>query len=267
LAGEKWGADGYRAAQTSATATAAPEAIEELPVEIHKPKPVHNWREFLKEYAIIVLGVLTALAGEEIVIGLHHHYQVADLRTALHRELAWDMVAMKAAVDEQPCVEARMKEIEAWAASLQGPASQQLKIRMTSPGFVFFRTSTWRSAAGGTLDNLPLDERIAYAQFYDGVDNNNRIRDDGINGLRDLRDFQDARALSTEDARRISHDIREVRSAFRTLASNYRNWTHLYAPATGVKIEEAPPRFAGAAEQKASQEAFCKTSIQTDRDQ
>jgi len=236
-------------------------------MEIHKPKPVHSWREFLKEYAIIVLGVLTALAGEEIVVGLHHHYQVADLKTALHRELAWDLVAMKDAVDDLPCVEDRMKEIEAWAASLQGPASQQLRIRMRPPGFVFFRTSTWRSAAGGTLDNLPLDERIAYAQFYDGVDNNNRIRDDGINGLRDLRDFQDARALSTEDVRRISHDIREVRSAFRTLASNYKNWTNLYAPATGVRIEEAPPRFAGAAEQKASQEAFCKASVQTDKDQ
>ena len=231
-------------------------------MEIHKPKPVHSWPEFLKEYAIIVLGVLTALAGEEIVVGLHHHYQVADLRTALHRELAWDLVAMKDAVDEQPCVEDRMKEIEAWAASLQGPASQQLQIRIRSPGFVFFRTSTWRSAAGGTLDNLPLDERIAYAQFYDGVDNNNRIRDNGIDALRDLRDFQDARALSTEDVRRISHDIREVRSAFRTLASNYKNWTHVYAPATGVKIEEAPPRFAGAAEQKASKVAFCKPSIE-----
>jgi hypothetical protein len=30
-------------------------------MDIHKPKPIHNWREFLKEYAIIVLGVLTAL--------------------------------------------------------------------------------------------------------------------------------------------------------------------------------------------------------------
>ncbi|MDB5442210.1 MAG: hypothetical protein JWP73_586, partial [Phenylobacterium sp.] len=33
-------------------------------MDIHKPKPWHGLREFLKEYAIIVVGVLTALAAE-----------------------------------------------------------------------------------------------------------------------------------------------------------------------------------------------------------
>jgi len=33
-------------------------------MDIHKPKPWHGWREFLKEYGIIVLGVLTALGLE-----------------------------------------------------------------------------------------------------------------------------------------------------------------------------------------------------------
>jgi hypothetical protein len=40
-------------------------------MEFHKPKPIHNWREFLKEYAIIVLGVATALAAEQGVEWLH----------------------------------------------------------------------------------------------------------------------------------------------------------------------------------------------------
>jgi hypothetical protein len=33
-------------------------------LEIHKPKPWHGLREFLKDYLIIVVGVLTALAAE-----------------------------------------------------------------------------------------------------------------------------------------------------------------------------------------------------------
>lgn len=36
-------------------------------MEIHKPKPWHTVREFLKEYAIIVLSVITALAAEQAV--------------------------------------------------------------------------------------------------------------------------------------------------------------------------------------------------------
>ena len=36
---------------------------QEPPVEIHKPP--RNWRGFLKEYAVIVIGVLTALAAQQ----------------------------------------------------------------------------------------------------------------------------------------------------------------------------------------------------------
>ena len=28
-------------------------------MDVHKPKPWHGWREFLKEYGIIVLGVVS----------------------------------------------------------------------------------------------------------------------------------------------------------------------------------------------------------------
>ena len=31
-------------------------------MEVHKAKPIHRWRDVLKEWGIIVLGVLTALA-------------------------------------------------------------------------------------------------------------------------------------------------------------------------------------------------------------
>ena len=33
-------------------------------MDIPKPKPIHNWRDFLKEVGIIVLGVCIALSAE-----------------------------------------------------------------------------------------------------------------------------------------------------------------------------------------------------------
>jgi hypothetical protein len=33
-------------------------------MDLHKPRPWHSLREFLKEYLIIVVGVLTALGAE-----------------------------------------------------------------------------------------------------------------------------------------------------------------------------------------------------------
>ncbi len=55
-------------------------------MEIHKSKPIHSWREFLKEYAIIVLGVLTALAAEQTAEALHHRAQVEDITEKLQEE-------------------------------------------------------------------------------------------------------------------------------------------------------------------------------------
>ena len=40
-------------------------------------------REFLKEYAIIVIGVLTALGAEQGVEAAHWHQKVAVVRSAL----------------------------------------------------------------------------------------------------------------------------------------------------------------------------------------
>jgi hypothetical protein len=36
-------------------------------MDIHKPKPIHNFREFLSEIGVIVCGVLIALILEQAV--------------------------------------------------------------------------------------------------------------------------------------------------------------------------------------------------------
>ena len=33
----------------------------------HKPKPVHNWREFLTEIGVVVIGVCIALGAAQVV--------------------------------------------------------------------------------------------------------------------------------------------------------------------------------------------------------
>jgi len=49
-------------------------------MDIHKPKPWHGVREFLKEYVIIVVGVLTALGAEQGAEWLHwrHVTEIAE---------------------------------------------------------------------------------------------------------------------------------------------------------------------------------------------
>jgi len=95
------------ATEPSEERVSAPEPVEpqESHMEIHKPKPVHSWREFFKEYAIIVLGVLTALAAEQTVESLRQHADVRDMTQKLREEsqsnaevLDFDISSARAAV-------------------------------------------------------------------------------------------------------------------------------------------------------------------------
>jgi hypothetical protein len=69
---------------------------------------VHNWREFLKEYAIIVLGVATALAAEQGVEWLHWHARVAEARTVIGDELGRTEAQGIERVRDEFCIERRL---------------------------------------------------------------------------------------------------------------------------------------------------------------
>ena len=77
-------------------------------MEFHKPKPVHNWREFLKEYAIIVLGVITALAAEQVVEWLHWRAQVRDAREVIATEMAFNLEGAISRMRTIQCTERRL---------------------------------------------------------------------------------------------------------------------------------------------------------------
>src|SRR5437764_235104 len=84
-------------------------------MDIHKPKPWHGLREFLKEYVIIVVGVLTALAGEQAVEAVHRQQEVGEAREALREVMVADATLLKLDLEEVPCVQARLDRIAAWA--------------------------------------------------------------------------------------------------------------------------------------------------------
>src|SRR4051794_3180780 len=52
-------------------------------MDSHEPKRSARAREFLKEYAIIVVGVLTALAGGQLVENIHGAHLAEDARAAM----------------------------------------------------------------------------------------------------------------------------------------------------------------------------------------
>ena len=82
-------------------------------MDIHKPKPWHGWRGFLKEYAIIVVGVLTALGAEQAVEQLHWAHEARIARAALAAEMGVSNRHMAFRVAAERCIARRLDELEA----------------------------------------------------------------------------------------------------------------------------------------------------------
>jgi len=94
-------------------------------MEIHKPRPWHGLREFLKEVGIIVLGVLIALALEQAAEWAHWRQKTADLRGAMISELARDDAPQAyTRLATRRCLDQRLDELQ--RAAEQGLSRTEL---------------------------------------------------------------------------------------------------------------------------------------------
>src|SRR5882757_9740253 len=82
-------------------------------MDIHKPKAWRGVREFLKEYVIIVVGVLTALGAEQGVEWLHWRHEIAVADASLRKELRFDGLYAFEAIAAWPCEQKRLDELSA----------------------------------------------------------------------------------------------------------------------------------------------------------
>ena len=86
-------------------------------MDIHKPKPWHSVREFLKEYLIIVIGVLTALGAEQVVENLHWAKEVREAKASIHKELVMASVFGQERLARKACIDAYLDELAAAVAA------------------------------------------------------------------------------------------------------------------------------------------------------
>jgi len=137
-------------------------------MEIHKPKPVHNWREFLTELGTIVLGICIAISLEQLVETWRWHSEVENARKALQAEIRANEVSFFVRrLSYEGCLNRQMREAEAILADLE--AHRQ-------PGrFTTFHNSNggptsdgeWQSQrAAQTLTHFPQDELAMMSRYY-----------------------------------------------------------------------------------------------------
>jgi hypothetical protein len=137
-------------------------------LDLHKPKPWHGVREFLKEYAIIVIGVLTALGAEQVVEVLHTRHIIAESEAAMRAELVDDNLPqayVRAAV--APCLAAHLRKLRQAVAAGAPPGAFGALASSYNPPARIWDTDAWKAAlssvAGSRMDSARL---LAWSQTY-----------------------------------------------------------------------------------------------------
>ena len=206
-------------------------------MDIHKPKPWHGVREFLKEYVIIVVGVLTALGGEQVVEWAHRQSEVAEAREALHAELAANGRTGRFVGVEVGCLAEQLDAYDAWAKGGPHPG----EIRGVFPAFA---SSTWDIVKSGAVPHMPLKERLAYSRYFDSVGNSGYGIETSRNIYLRLNGLSKHDGLSPEEVRRLVEDLSQARLIGRVRAINAAG---LVDAANALGVSPAPYTDSGKA--------------------
>lgn len=162
-------------------------AREDATMDVHKPKPVHSWREFLSEIGVIVIGVAIALAGEQAVEAIHWHHVVEAQREALRGGIADNLAAVKIRSLQQPCVDARLAQLAIVFERHNAGEPLGLKGRVGRPQNASAGDEPWQLAVqSDALNHMPLAERATLADAYSNFTNLANIRNEADRAWIDL---------------------------------------------------------------------------------
>ena len=78
-----------------------------------KLRPPHGWNAVIWELAIVTLGVLIALAAQQIVQAAQNRSTAADTRAEVTDELNSDLMSMALRESIEPCIDRRLSELRA----------------------------------------------------------------------------------------------------------------------------------------------------------
>ncbi len=147
-------------------------------------RPLHGWREFIHEIIIVVLGVLLALAGAQLIENWQWHRKVGSTRDAIAKELleAAHQAALRIAVED--CLRDRIGELSQKLNASNGrwigdpmplaPGApwtphwdNRSMGRVYAVPLVGWSQDAWDTAKSeGVLDHMSRDEAASYSAIY-----------------------------------------------------------------------------------------------------
>ena len=199
-------------------------------MHFHLPKPLHGWREFLGEVGIIVVGVLIALAAEQVVEAFHWSNEVGKFRGAVDHEIGRDLGIYQAVMRQRPCVDRRLAELERVLADSRDGRQDRLLHPIARPAHFSQYFSVWDNKGAEIVEHLPDEVRIRYGELYDEFRNNDVVRLSEREVWRGMSQFDQPEPLDHADRMRLRELLTRAESLNASTLSNYRYIMSMASP-------------------------------------
>jgi hypothetical protein len=191
---------------------------------IHLPKVPHSWREFFKEYAIIVLGVLTALGLEQAVESIHERNLAHEAREAIEQEMQTDIDRVAYRLSQQACNEKRLAEVERLLANWHGDDAFPAGLHIGFPGDAGLVDQRWQAnLASGRFSEQSSQDQADQAGAYTLIHVIEKVENNEVEHWAQLRTLElGARAISIDSKPMIAEALARARGegeAIRQLGS------------------------------------------------
>jgi len=147
-------------------------------MRFHLPTPLHGWRAFVGEIAVIVIGVLIALGAQSLAERWRWSGEVKIANDGFREELGTGAGMAYERLIIQPCLQGRIRELSsilaqsngAWKASPMAVKSEHyfnvMPVAYRGPTRLL-PTDSWKNAiANGTLNHLPSDRVRELSSLY-----------------------------------------------------------------------------------------------------
>jgi hypothetical protein len=116
-------------------------------MHFHLPKPLHGWREFAGEVGIIVVGVLIALAFEQVAQSIHDRSMADQARDAIRAEVRENLWWLEFRDSYEPCIDDMLAQLGSVLARAREGQPTPLITNVRFPVYAKITSLRWNANA------------------------------------------------------------------------------------------------------------------------
>ena len=180
-------------------------------MHFHLAGPKHGWNTVFWDLAIVTVGVLVALAAQQVADDLHWKREAADFRNALKPELSIDLGTYGFRASESACLNKRLDDLQVWLDRSRAHRPFNLIGPIGIPDSLVVNNNVWQSRDATVVAHMTLQEKLEYAHLYNEFANNEVHRLDERAAWIELAEYDGATELDHQDLMRLQGLITRAR--------------------------------------------------------